>query len=310
MGELICCEVGRLRLHPENMRRIYPDGDVRQMAQSILAAGGVVQALQVVPDPEMGAERYLVVDGNLRLAGGQSLGARCPLLKCEVIEADHARQLLLMAITSKFVFPKDPISEGLHYQRLVDEGYSVQQIAEKTGISWMLIKGRMRWLELEEEIQELVTRGALPRDHRVAEALLSIPDGGARVKLARRLASNRATIEMAQRACGKLAGMLAERSAVAQSSAPAVALSSDGKLTPRKTSSTKWSGVRVAAQAACEACNVHVDALSHVAEPAWELVTHAAEETCGACSLRELQSLCGECPAVELLRRLARAVAG
>lgn len=310
MSELIYLRPDRLRTHPHNMRRYYPPADVAEMAASIRAAGGVLQALLVVPDPDLssaeahngtaGDAHYLAVDGNMRLAGAHQLGAECPDLKCEVITADHASQLLIMATTSAVHYPKDPIAEALHYQRLQDEGYSVNEISLHTGIAWTQIRGRLRWLELETEIQEHAAAGRLPRDHRVAEALAAIPDTVARVKLADRLAAAGATIAAIQRACAKLVESLQIQAAARETQTPALAHSN----TVHQAGPASWQGLRIAAHHACQLCDVRQQNLATVAEPAWEAITHAAGDTCAACNLRDIQTLCSQCPVVELLRRL------
>lgn len=304
MTELLYLAPHQLRSHPQNMRRFYPPEQVAEMAASIRAAGGVLQALLIVPDPDR-PTGYLVVDGNFRLAGAHQLGAECPPLKCEVVTAGHAEQLLIMATTTAHHYPKDPISEALHFRRLLDEGYSINQISEHTGIAWTLVRGRLRWLELEPEIQEHVAAGRLPRDPRVAEALQSIPDGQARVKLANRLAAHGATIAAIQRACAKLVESLQVQAAAKATRTPALAHSN----TVHAHGPSSWPGLRLAARHACEQCDVHAQSLAAVAEPAWEAITHAAADTCGACNLRELQTLCGQCPVVELLRHLKAAPA-
>ncbi len=184
----------RLRLHPKNIRQFIPPEDAQKMAESIRAGGGVLQALLVVTDPER-AGSYLVVDGNLRLAGGRVLGRDCPALKCEVISAGEAEQLLIMATTSHHHYPKRPVDEALHYARLRDEeGYSVRQIARLTGINEANLHSRLKLLELEPEVQELVNQGKLTKDVRVTTALLNIPDKQARIQLAQTIAAKKKRI--------------------------------------------------------------------------------------------------------------------
>lgn len=305
MPDLIYLAPHQLRLHPENMRRYYPQEHVVECAASIRSAGGVIQALLVVLDPERASAdpAYLVVDGNMRLAAARHLGSACPPLKCEVIAADRAAQLLIMATVTAVHYPKDPISEALHYRRLVAEGYSIKQIAERTGISWMMIRGRLRWLDLEPELQEHVAAGRLPRDHRVAEAFQAIPNAEARVKLADRLAATGASIEAIQRACAKLVESLAAQAAAQSTQPPALTHSRTAGATGRSS----WQSLRAAARDACQLCDVREQSLAAVAEPAWELITHAAGDTCAACNLRQVGALCGECPLVEMLRRLKAA---
>jgi ParB/RepB/Spo0J family partition protein len=308
MSELMYLAPAALRIHPQNMRRAYAQNEVDEMAASLRAASGNIQALLVVPDPEHPGA-YLVVDGNLRLAAGRTLGDACPPFKCELIDAGHAQQLLIMSLTS-IVYPKDPVSEGYHYRRLLREGYSADEIAEHTGINPKTVKDRIRLLDLETEIQELVSAGALPRDRRVADALLSIPDAEARIKLARRLASSRATIDGCVRASERLVEALRARESSAMPGAPALARTMTSHPA-HASSAVRWGGsahsVRGVAKATCRACSIHTENLSEVAEPAWSLISHVASDTCDACNLRELRTFCAECPAVELLRRLADA---
>jgi len=303
MTDLIYLTPSQLRIHPENMRRYYPPEQVAEMAASIQATGGLLQAMLVVPDPER-PSGYLVVDGNMRLAGAHKLGDACPPLKCEPITADRAAQMLIMATTTALHYPKDPISEALHYRRLLNEGYSVNEISQHTGIAWTVIRSRLRWLELDTEIQEHVAAGRLPRDGRVAEALQSITDSEARLKLADRLAAHGATIQAIVRSCAKLVESLQVQALARATHTPSLAHSG----TAFNQGRTTWQSVRAAARQACSACDLREQNLAGVTEPAWEAITHAAGDTCSACNLRELQTLCSQCPVVELLRRLNETV--
>lgn len=299
MSTLIFCSPKQLKTHPQNMRRFYPEADVQAMARSIAAAGGVVEALKVVANGT--AQSYLVVDGNMRLAGGRLLGDECPPLKCEVITASHAEQLLLMVTTSKLHFPKDPISEGLHYRRLLGEGYGAAEISARTGVGQKTVENRLRLLDLDEPIQELIAQDLLPRDRRIADALLAIPDESARVKLAQRLARPGVTVKAILAAAARLQERLQTERAAQATGAPALALA--GQLPTSAHRRPKWKGVRVAAQAMCTQCEVKAG-LPGVAEPAWQLVLEAAAETCDGCSLKGDVDICRQCRGVELLKRL------
>ena len=66
-----------------------------------------------------------------------------------------------------------------------------------------------------------------------------------------------------------------------------------------------WPGLRAAAHAMCAACEIKTQELRESApEPAWSLIVHAAGETCAACSLPKVATICRGCPGVELVRRL------
>jgi len=194
----------KLKMHPENMRQHIAPEDAQAMGQSIKENKGVIQALLVVPDPDNDGH-YLVVDGNMRLAGGRTLGAHCPPFKCEIISADRAKQLLIMAVTSRHHYPKTPIDEALHYQRLRQD-FTIKQIARQVGISIKTVSDRLKLLELPPEVQTLINQGKFSKDARAATAILNINDTTAQIALAKKLASKKGTTVTAiQAAAGRVA---------------------------------------------------------------------------------------------------------
>lgn len=204
MSELITLSKEQLRLHPKNIRLYYAPKEIEEMAASLAAVGltqeaGNIQALLVVAIPES-PEHYYVVDGNLRLTAGRSLGEACPPFKVEVIQASEADQLLMMA-ASGVTFPKDPISQGRHYKRLIkEEGFTQGSIAEHTGLSTATIGKCLAALELDEEIQELFIQKQLPSDIRIIRGLKNIPDQETRLRIARYYAGREVPIgSIAQR---------------------------------------------------------------------------------------------------------------
>jgi ParB/RepB/Spo0J family partition protein len=188
MTELIYLPHAQLKLHPQNIRLYYPPQDVAEMAGSLASVGqtqqsGNLLAMLVVPADEPGF--HYVVDGNLRLAAGRTLGEDCPPFKCEVITQDKAAQLLTMAALNLH-YPKDPVSEGRHYDRLIrEEGYTQEAIAAATGLSRATISSRLALLDLDEEIQGFIVERRLPADIRLIRALRNMPDTEQRLRIAR-----------------------------------------------------------------------------------------------------------------------------
>jgi len=314
MSENVLLSVEQLSPHPDNPRRFYRPEEIEALATSILEMGGVEQALLVVPDGRLpeGREHYLVIDGNYRLVAAQSLDGKAPRLKCEVRRELSRRSILLtMARTSVLWFAKDPISEGQHYRRLIgEEGMTRGALSRQLGHSDAYVAGRLRLLELDPEIQELVATGQLTKDPRIVDALLSVADSRARVALAQELGKRKATLKTCIAACDRLRDLQAVsakdrriQSARREGRPQAVAIAEGAIGTlPAKPAAT----VREAARAACQACDIREENLPSVAEPAWEIVTHAAGETCGACSLAEVRGACAGCPLPEMLMRMAR----
>lgn len=298
MKNLMMLKPKNLATHPKNMRRFYPSDQVREMANSIAAAGGVLQPLIVVEPEGKNDHKYIVVDGNMRLAGARLLEDKCPPLECKLVDQKEADQLLSMIIANKARYDVDPVSEGLHYKALQDEGLSVRDISKQTGIYEARITNRKILAELEEPIQKLIVEEKLPHDPRAARALLLLPSEK-RVRLAERLAQNpnikiKTVIAAAEKLAQKTPGTKASKR-------PAAELSGAAGTDKGRTSAGE---LREAAKKACQSCNQYEGKLRKTAEPAWAMVVHSADKTCEACPLKDMQNICGSCPAVQLLKRL------
>lgn len=320
---LLMLRISQCKTHPTNMRRVYPIADVRQMAESIRGRGGLIHPLTVTDN---GDDSYTVIDGNLRTTSGRLLGEACPLLKAEVVEQAAAEQHLTMAAANLIRFDVDPISEALHYQRLLSEGRTRVEIAELTGTYYARITNHLELLRYEPAIQDLVALGRFPVGLNVLEALMAIPDAEARVKLAVRMSEQEAGAKAIIAAAGLLCERLADpNSKISQSKKklgrprqpepagmqgvmPMMALAQDRTVLGIPNNDRPgWPAIRAAANAMCGACDIKLETLrSSVAEPAWTLITHAANETCSDCSVRNVAGACNGCPGLELLSRLLR----
>jgi ParB-like chromosome segregation protein Spo0J len=221
---------------------------------------------------------------------------------------NEAEQMLAMMVTGTIRYTPDPVSQALHYRRLMqEEGYTVRQIADATGIHSATIQNRLRLLLLDEEIQELVARKELHADPRVVEALLSVENSTARVKIAKKLAQHRASIKAIVGSCQRLVKNLQEQKAEHSEGTPALNLASAGadrKIHP--AAKVPWKKVRTAAGSMCNACEMRLTLLKGHPEPAWSIIAHATEETCNSCSVREVRQACAQCPAVTILQHLAK----
>lgn len=320
---LLMLRVSQCKTHPTNMRRVYPIADVQQMAESIRGRQGLIHALTVTDN---GDGTYTVIDGNLRTTAGRLLGAACPLLKAEVVDQAVAEQHLTMAAANLVRFDVDPISEAMHYQRLLDEGYTKVEIAERTGTYYTRISNRLELLRYEPVIQDLIIQGKFPVGQNVIEAMLSISDPQARVKLAVRMAEQQASAKSIVAAADLLCERLADpKSRLGRAKKPlgrprrpepagmsqvmpmmALAQDRTGLGIPNNDR-PGWPALRAAARAMCAQCDIKLETLrSSVDEPAWTLITHAADATCADCNVRNVAGACNGCPGLELLFRLLR----
>jgi len=190
-------------------------------------------------------------------------------------------------------------------------------LARAMGHSQSYIAGRLRLLDLDLDIQELIARGEVSKDARVAEALLTIEAPSARIRLARELAKRKASVKASIAACERLRGEMVKHSkdrrvqdARRKGTQPSLTLADEevGGL-PKDTAQENWGNVRAAGRAVCQKCDIRQEALAEIEEPAWAQITHAAGDVCDVCSLRQIESACDGCPLPEFLVRLTRGIA-
>jgi ParB/RepB/Spo0J family partition protein len=200
----------KLRRHPRNMRRIYPQHKVEEMAASYRSR--MARGERAVIEPLIGVRRnghILIVVGNLRLTAAYTMGEDAPLMPVIIREIDDEEQLLCMVTENKIREDPDPVSEGLHYRVLLQEPeMTVTRLARETGVATTTIQLRLRMLELEQEIQRLIVEEKLPRGGDTVDALLSIPDSSVRVETAEKLAARRARVTTIVSTCARVKAAL------------------------------------------------------------------------------------------------------
>lgn len=310
--------VEKVMPNPEQPRRYFDPDELESLAASIRARG-VIQPI-VVEESANGI--YIIHDGERRWRASMLADrAAVPAVVTPSLNGEGGRDRLLRALVANVQRSDlNPIEIAVSLRRLRDENvWSNRRLAQETGISLQSIPGYLRMLDLDEEIQELIAGGDLPKDHRAVNALLSIEDPEVRVAYARRVARQGVPIRAIQAGAERLRSRMAE--AQAQAAQPAPEPKPATKAAPKKpraqavtlakveeevtvTAPAKWADVRPAARAMCEACDVKP--LSEV-EPAWLIVLDAADATCKACSVADMKALdiCRQCPAVDLLKRMA-----
>ncbi|NIR97530.1 MAG: hypothetical protein GWN54_13200, partial [Gammaproteobacteria bacterium] len=91
-----------------------------------------------------------------------------------------------------------------------EEGLSRTKLARSLGCSAAKISGRLKLLELDPEIQELVAEGELPKSPQIVDAFAQVADREARVELAREVARRRTSLKGIVRACERLVERIEE----------------------------------------------------------------------------------------------------
>lgn len=275
--------IHQVQPNPEQPREVFDPKELAALSQSILN-NGVIQPIVVEP---VGDGTFLLHDGERRLRASKMAGLKTiPAVISPALNGNGQKERLIRALVANIQRADlGPIEEARSYQKLIEMGYTRNQIGLELGISSARVASRLMLLLLDEPIQTLIEEGRLAKDNRLVDALLEIPDANARVKMARTLANRNATIKAGVEACARLAKTLqAER--IGADEAPALRLSQQKAGTVRRP---MW------------------DAFAQVGKvPPWPLMEIATRDTCNRCGLRDVASAttCKGCALVELLREM------
>lgn len=204
--------VGELAFNPNQPRKTFKQDKLEELAASLKDVGVLqpvlVRALRAseappVDGPDAGGARYVIVAGERRVRAARLAGLdTVPVLTCTYEETEALRVALLENIQRENL---GPIEEAEAYQGLIDAyGATQEELADMLGKNRSTVANAMRLLGLEDEIRDLVESGVLSRGH--AKALLSVPAGDQRLRLARLCRSRGLSVrEVERRAQGAAA---------------------------------------------------------------------------------------------------------
>lgn len=307
--------VNKIYPNPEQPRRVFDPDEMEELAASIRSRG-VIQPIVV---EEGAGGTYILHDGERRWRASIMAGRpTVPAVVTPLLNGEGGRERLLRALVANVQRSDlNPIEIAVSLRRLADENaWGHRRLAQETGLALSLIPGLLRVLELDEEIQELIAHGDLPRDQRVSKALLSIGDRTARVAFAQRVARQGVTIKAIEAGAQRLRAsleakpVLPDAKGTARPSAPPGPSRGNAVRVARveglagTSERVRWENVRAAGLGMCSECEIRPPAHD---EPAWSLVLDAADATCKACKVVDMKALdiCRQCPAVGLLKRMA-----
>lgn len=294
--KLLEIPINKILVNPDQPRVVFSKKGLDELAMSIRNSGllypitveGPHEATDEIPH-----EFYILIDGERRLRAVKSLGHnKIKALVNDPIKITPDKRALLALVANLEREDLSPIEEARAFHRLNTElGLSVIKIARRTGFSTVTINARLQLLELEDEIQDLVSYGKLQKDRRLTEALLTVRDSEKRVKLAQSLAERGASVKAGIEACARVNEHI-RSAAIPKEETPAIRISTikAGPMSLSKYDVFEASGV----------------------VPKYELVKESAKRVCDNCSLRSVASevVCKECPLAGFLINLTKTVNG
>jgi ParB family chromosome partitioning protein len=172
-------EVEKIVPNPEQPRRYFDEGALRDLASSIREFG-IIQPLvvsKVSKETETGTEVYYeLIAGERRLMAAKMVGLRT--VPAIVKHISVGREKLELAIIENIQRSDlNPVEEARAYARLQDEFRMTQrEIASRLGKSRETVANAMRLLNLPSEIQTALETGQLNESQ--ARLLLQIDDIG------------------------------------------------------------------------------------------------------------------------------------
>lgn len=135
-----------LEHHPENPRKEI--GDISELTESI-KTNGILQNLTVVPNPD-NEEKYFVVIGNRRYEAGTAAGLK--EFPCVISDMSHTKQLETMLIENMNRSDLTVYEQAKGFEQLTLAGYSIDDIADKTGFSKSTVRRRINLCQYDESV--------------------------------------------------------------------------------------------------------------------------------------------------------------
>jgi len=188
-------EVENIELNPLQPRKSFNSNGLKELSESINQVG-VLQPVLIrkhAADPPssaseevapltVGQPTYRVVAGERRLRAARMAGVReIPAIICSYQETEALKIALLENIQREDL---NPLEEANAFQSLLDAyGATQEELAAMLGKNRSSVANTLRLLSLESEIQTMLAEGNISRGH--AKALLGLPAGKVRVRLAR-----------------------------------------------------------------------------------------------------------------------------
>ena len=150
----------------DNIRRSFSEEKLQELASSIRQRG-VLKPILVRPN----GERFILIDGWRRLSAAKQ--AKCRTIPVRVRDIDENAAEEEMIIANLHHEHVTPLDEATSYQRLLDKGRTVDELAARLGKPKRYIHQVLGLNRLVPEAQDLLARDVLPLNY--AMKLATVP---------------------------------------------------------------------------------------------------------------------------------------
>jgi ParB family chromosome partitioning protein len=177
--------------NPHQPRKNFDQTELQSLAESI-KLHGILQPLVV---SSLGDGKYELIAGERRLRAAKLSGQDA--VPAIVRSFDEQAKLELALIENIQRAELSPIEEALAYRQLIDQfSLTMAEVAQRVGKGTSTVANILRLLNLPQELQEMVSEGALSEGH--ARQVLAIEGVDNQMEAARLIIENNWTARQAE----------------------------------------------------------------------------------------------------------------
>lgn len=170
-------------------RLAFDEKELNELASSI-AKYGIIQPIVL---RNIG-DKYEIIAGERRFKASQIAGlTKVPAIINNTDDNTSAEIALLENLQRKNL---TPIEEAQSYRKLIDRGFTQEEIASKLGVSQSSIANKMRLLNLPKKVQDALLYGKISERH--ARSLLSLNNVDLQLNLLGRIIDERLTVKQTE----------------------------------------------------------------------------------------------------------------
>ena len=159
VNQVVRVRCGAITPDPEQPRKTFPEEALKELGRS-LASSGLLQPIVVRPAPDSKPKdlRYVLVAGERRWRAACELGWETipAIVRKDLTDAESAKLQLIENIVRQDL---TPLEEARALKKMLDEGYTLKELSDATGMVPGQIPWRVQMLNAREEVLDLLGKG-------------------------------------------------------------------------------------------------------------------------------------------------------
>lgn len=182
--------ISEIKPNKDQPRKNFDESSLNELADSI-KKNGILQPILV----RRKGRYYEIVAGERRYQAAKRAGMKEVPVVVRDISDDEVFKLALIENLQRSDL--NPIEEAQGYKKLIDkDGLTQEQLGNLLSKSRSAIANTLRLLDLPEEVQSLMSEGAITAGH--ARAILAVPTEDGRIRLAEKVVQENLTVRQTE----------------------------------------------------------------------------------------------------------------